>query len=235
MPVPLDMAGYLFFKVHADVGRRAGFTLAMEEVERSAEKKRALLTKVAELAQVPDDRREYFIGMTASAVGYAWTISALGARTKGGTKLFDAYAKVLAARNAVATLEEQDRALIDEAAENGDIFTLLDKAAHLFSFMIRGDFPPPPKRGRGSPKGASKDPVFRGFLDHLCFAIRSNGGEVTFTRKTGRPITGTMAEILALLRQDLGCIPPVLSSRAKMIKSILKQHGLATRVPQDSE
>src|SRR5262249_35863607 len=152
-------------------GRRAGFTLTTEESERSAEKKRALLTNVAELAQIPEDRREAFIGMAANAVGYAWAISQLPARTKASPKLFDAYAKVLAARNAVAMLNEQDRALIDEAAEHGDIFTPLDKAAQLFSLMIGGDFARPPKRGRGSPKGASKDPVFRGFLDHLCLAI----------------------------------------------------------------
>jgi hypothetical protein len=235
MPVPLDMAGYLFCKVHADVGRRAGFTSTMEEIERSAEKKRALLTKIAELARIPEGRRKSFIRATAGAVGYAWVRCSLPARTKGSDDLFDAYGKVIAARNAVAMLSEQDRALIDEASKDGDIFTLLDIAAEMFSFLLGGDLLPPPKRAAGPPKGGSKDPLFRGFLDHLCRAIRSHEGNVTFTHKTGRPVTGTIVEILILLRPEVKCIPRELKSRAKMIKSVLRQHGLATRVPQNSE
>jgi hypothetical protein len=101
--------------------------------------------------------------------------------------------------------------------------------------LVSGDFAPPAKSAVGSPKGVSKEPLFRGFLEHLCFAIYSHEGDVTFTRKTGRPVTGTMAEILVLLRPDLKCIPRELSSRGKMIKSVLTQYGLATRVPQNSE
>src|SRR5262245_14520493 len=152
MPPPLEVAGVLFRHIHEEWGRRAGLTRTEEETERSAEKKRALLTKVAELAQIPEHRRESFVRMAESAVGYALTISLLPARAKGSAKLFDANAKIVAARNAVAMLDEQDRALIDEAAECGDIFELLDRAAQTFSFMIGGDFAPPPKRGRGSPK-----------------------------------------------------------------------------------
>jgi hypothetical protein len=123
MRPPLDAAGYIFCRVHAEWGRLAGFTLTEEEINRSTERKHALLSKVADLARIPDHRRETFIGMAASAIGSAWIIGQLGVRTKGSAKLLDAYAKVLAARNAVAMLDDQDRALIDESRENSTSLT----------------------------------------------------------------------------------------------------------------
>jgi hypothetical protein len=122
MRPPLNAAGHIFRKAHAESGRLAGFT-STEEENRSTERKHALLSKVADLARIPDHRRETFIGMAASTIGSAWIIGQLGVRTKGSAKLLDAYAKVLAARNAVAMLDDQDRALIDESRENSTSLT----------------------------------------------------------------------------------------------------------------
>jgi hypothetical protein len=119
--------------------------------------------------------------------------------------------------------------MIDEPRDNGDILNLLTRAADIFALLADGDFAPPPRSGPGARKGGSKDPIFRAFLQHLCFAIHSHQGNVTFTCKTGRPVTGTMAEILVLLRPDLKFIPRELSSRSKIIKSALNEYRLATK------
>jgi hypothetical protein len=93
-------------------------------IEYLAGPKRDLLSKIAILARVPDRRRESFIARTALAIGYTLIVSetALAIRRWGSSRLFNAYGKVLAARNALAALSDQDRALIDIIAKPDSIF-----------------------------------------------------------------------------------------------------------------